>query len=172
MKISCTILNVSILIFTIYLESTANFAFVQLYFDAGEIVLPNLSYCIFTFSMYAHFLWQRSNFTADSIRATIIYATSIWIVGHLLLKHIWILLISCSGAIVRWIGNAFGQNYTIESGSKQQIWLTYVSLALAVAISNFLLSKKTVSNVVPDVVATESIPIHRRNKIVKYRIPK
>lgn len=171
MQFSCAILNVSIIIFELYWVASTEFVFVQLFFDAGEIVLPNSPFCIFMFSMYTNFLWRLRRFTSNSTRASIIYTTCILTAGHLLFKPMWILLISCSAKLIRWIGNAFNQNYTIESGSKQQILISYVSLALAVIISSIVFSKKTVSDLAPK-GNVESVRINRRNKIIKYRVPK
>lgn len=171
MQFSCAILNVSIILFELYWAASAKYAFVQLYFDAGEIVLPNLPFCIFTLSMYTNFLWRLRRFTSNSRRASIVYATCIWTAGHLLFEPLWILLISCSAALIRCIGNAFRQNYTIESGSKQQMLITYVSLALAFIISNVMFPKKVVSDFVPE-EKVESVPMNKRNKIIKYRVPK
>lgn len=167
MQFSCAILNVSIIIFELYWAASSKFVFVQLFFDAGEIVIPNLPYCIFIFSMYTNFLWKLRRFTS----ASIMYVTCVWTAGHLLFKPLWILLISCSATLIRWIGNAFNQNYTIASGSKQQMWINYVSLLLAIVISNVIFSKKTVTDLVPE-KNVERVRIYKSNKIINYRVPK
>lgn len=186
MQVVCALINVSIIIFELYLEATADFAFQQLFFDAGEIVLPHFSYCIFIFSMYVNFLWRHGRFISDrTMYASIIYALIVWMAGHFLLKPMWILLLSCSATVIQWIGNAFGQTYTIASGSKRQLYLTYVSLALAVMVSCLVFPKTTkldldivpnVSTELNFVPAPDSVPVsvsvQRKSKIFKYRIPK
>lgn len=161
MQICLAILNVSITILELYLESTTDFAFVQLFFGAGEIVLPNLSYCIFIGSMYAKFLWSVRKFSSS---------TFIWIAGRLLLKPLWILLISCSWITIRWISSVFNQ-MAVKFESTQQIWLTYMSFALSVAITYLLFSKRTVSDFAPNDTAHSAI-VWRRNKVITYRITK
>lgn len=170
MQISLVIINVSIIIFELYLKSTTNFAFVQLFFDAGEIVLPNLPYCIFVGSMYAKCLWSVRRFTSDNTRKSIIYAMALWMAGRLLLKPLWVLLISCSATIIRWITSVFNQN-AVKSESTQQIWLTYMSLVWAVAITYLLFWKRTVSDFAPN-DTTQSANVRRRNKVITYRVPK
>lgn len=165
MYIKKAILSVPIIV-EIYLTLTANFALVNLFFDAGETVLPNFPYTIYVFSMYANFVWRLRRFTSKSIWNSVISSISIWMAGRLLLKSTWIMLISCAAKFIRCAGSP---SYTIASGSKQQIWLSYASLILAVLITNFVFLKNAETG---SQDARENVGMHRRSKILKYRISK
>lgn len=174
MENCCYILNWLLIFLELYLQLSASFKFVPLYFDVGEIVVPNFAYCLFIFSVYAHTLWQLSKYTANhkQILGHVIGLMIILLVVHFLLTPIWIFLVSCAMVIIKWTFDAgWAELFALpnemdifKATATQIIWLSYVSLALSFTILDTLFWVEDIQEDTP--------PIRNEVEIIEYRIPK